>query len=168
MSIWDDVDDIVIATPRTKVQYPSPDPEGEARMWAKVRADRLARTAPVVEEDDSDFDVTVTQEAVEFDEPIRSLASYVKLVHASGYDIVSLGHSRSFAKGKPFKTGANEGKDRPDQEIETQWLYAEKPGVGRIAVSYTIVNGVTRGNMTTYRMNGIRYGDRELKARIKA
>lgn len=134
-------------------------------MWARLKAEREAARENVV--DDSEFEVVVTQEAREFDEPCGPLASYVKLAHANGWTLVKLAHALSFAKGKPFKSGANEGAIRPDQNIETQWLFGEKPGVGRFVVAYTIVNDKVRGTSTYRRMNGIVRSDSELKAMIK-
>ena len=135
-----------------------------ARMWENLRA---ARNATHEETSDEEYEITITETAEEFDDPIRALAGFAKLAHANGWTIHTLAHSRAFAKGKPFKTGANEGTSRPDQEIETQWLYLEKRGVGRISVGYEIVNGVVRGTGTTRRFNGRRYSDKDLKAIIK-
>lgn len=168
MSLWDDVPDIEIPRHliRSKPPFPDPAPELTAKVWERWRAERQAHLHPT-EESDEEYEVTVTREAEEFDEPIKALATFVSLAHKSGWEIVELGHALAFAKGKPFKSGANEGKPRPDQEIETQWLYARKPEVGRIAVSYTIVNGTVRGNMTSRSYNGTKYSDRDFKAIIK-
>ena len=170
MSLWDDVEDIEYRPiHRTKPKYPTYGP-GDGRSWHEYFNELRAQGgegADQSEEDDSEYEVTVTRAAEEFDEPINALATYVKLLHANGWRLANLGHAFAFAKGKPFKTGANEGKPRPDQEIETQWVYAERNG-DRIAVSYTIVNGKVRGNATARRMNGSAYADAELKARIKA
>lgn len=163
--IWDEEEPPNKWLLRSVPAFPDPDPAGTTAMWERLRVER--NEAHVVVEDEDEFEITVTQEAEEFDEPISALGTYVKLAVKSGWDIVNLGHSRAFAKGKPFKSGANEGQSRPDQNIETQWLYAEKEGCGRIAVSYTIINDTTRGTMTARRHNGTAYGDRELKSIIK-
>lgn len=165
-TLWDDVPDIELPRHliRSKVPFPDPDPEFTAAVWERLRA---ARNASHEEVSDDEYEITVTHAAEEFDEPCKALATFVSLAHKNGWRIVNLAHAFAFAKGKPFKSGANEGQPRPDQNIETQWLYAEKEGVGRIAVSYTIVNGVARGNMTVRGFNGARYSDRDFKAIIK-
>jgi hypothetical protein len=164
--LWDSVPDIEVPRHlvRSKVPFPDPAPEMTARMWENLRA---KRNEAHEEEDDSEYAITITEEAEEFDDPIRPLAAYAKLVHASGWTIHTLAHSRAFAKGKPVKTGENAGNSRPDQDIETQWLFAEKPGIGRVVVSYEIVNGTPRGAGVYRRFNGKSYSDRELKAIIK-
>lgn len=166
-SIWDEPEPEETRWLRRSVpDYPNPAPEITAQAYATLRAQRAERQA-ALEVDDSEYEIVITHEAEEFDDPIRSLAGVVKLAHANGWRIHTLAHAYAFAKGKPFKGGANEGQPRPDQEIETQWLYAEKPGVGRLSVAYEIVNGVVRNTNTTRRFNGNRYGDRELKAIIR-
>jgi hypothetical protein len=164
--LWDAVPDIEVPRHlvRSKVPFPDPAPEMTARMWENLRA---ARHEAHEEEDDSEYAITITQEAEEFDDPISPLAAYVKLAHAKGWTIHTLAHSLAFARGKVFKSGANEGQPRADQNIETQWLFAEKPGTGRVVVSYEIVNGTPRGAGVYRRFNGKSYSDRELKAIIK-
>lgn len=148
---------------RSRVQYPDPAPEMTAQMWDNLRAERKARMEVV---DESEYDIVITQEAVEFDEPCGPLATYVKLVHQNGWEIVTLAHSQAFAKGKPYKSGANEGKPRPDENIEQQWLHAKRGGE-RLIVAYEVVNGTVRGARTLRRINGVRLADAEMKARIK-
>jgi hypothetical protein len=133
-------------------------------MWERLRAER---NATIVEDDDSEYDISVTDAAEEFDDPIGPLAQYVKLAHANGWTIHALGHSKAFAKGKPFKTGANEGQPRPDQHIEQQWGYFVRDR-NVVEVSYMIVNGTPRGNMTVRRLNRVAMADRDLKNAIKA
>lgn len=173
IDLWDTVPEpptapqaVRVLTDRTKPAYPDPAPELTAKVWEKIRAEREARKNPDPE-DESEFEITVTQEAEEFDEPVSPLAGYVKLAHANGWEIVQLGHSRAFAKGKPFKSGANEGKPRPDKEIEQQWLYARKAGVGGFAISYTVENGKVQGSKTARIFNRERYADADFKALIK-
>lgn len=164
--LWASVPDIELPRHlfRSKIEYPDPAPEMTARMWENLRARRAER---VEEEDDSEYEITITQEAEEFDEPIRPLSTYVALAHANGWNIHTLAHSRAFLRGRPFKSGEQAGVPRPDQDIETQWFFAEKPGTGRVVVSYEIVNGTPRGAGVYRRFNGKRYSDRDLKAIIK-
>lgn len=187
-SMWDDVEDIDIATPapvipdiperpdysiRTELIYKDADPEGTARMWENLRLERAARhavedaAAAASEAGEEESDITITLPAEEFDDPIKPLAGVVSLAHKNGWEIVSLAHSMAFEKGKPFKTGARAGQVRPDMTHECQWVHLKKPGVGRVAVYYSIVNDVPRGNAVARRFNGNRYSDRELKAIIK-
>lgn len=177
---WAAVDDIeiepVVERPdysqRTELLFKDSDPEGTARMWEKIRADRLARQAALAAEaaevgQVQESPVTVTLEAEEFDEPIKPLATLVSVAHKNGWEIVSLAHSKAFEKGKPVKTGARAGQMNPDKHHECQWVHLSKTGVGRIAVYYSIINDVPRGDTVSRRFNGERYSDRALKAIIK-
>lgn len=177
---WDAVDDIEIEpvfvrpdySKRTELLFTDSDPDGTARMWAKIREDRLARQASLLAEAEDhgkadEFAVVVTAEAEEFDEPIKPLATVVGLAHKNGWDIVSLAHSQAFEKGKPVKTGARAGQMNPDKHHECQWVHLSKAGVGRIAVYYSIINDVPRGDTVTRRFNGERYSARDLNAIIK-
>lgn len=161
---------------RSKVPFPDPDPEGTAKMWEEWKADRARRTAlrvdaPVVDEDATD-DVyknheppVITLEAEEFDDPVSSLASYVKLACGNGWTLIELAHSQCFAKGKTIKSGARAGETHPDREIETQWMKIEKLGVGRAVVSYTIINGKTDSVYRSF--NTLNLSDKDMKAAIK-
>jgi uncharacterized protein (DUF4415 family) len=132
-------------------------------MYARLRAERNAQPT---EEDEAEFDIVITETAHEFDDPISPLAGYLKLAHAHGWEILTLSRSRAFAKGKPFKSGANEGKPRPDQNIENQWCHLRLDR-DIVEVYYTLVNGEPRGNDTMRRLNRERIGDRDLKNYIK-
>jgi hypothetical protein len=149
---------------RSVIEYPDPSPETTAAAWAHLRAERNARHE--AQDDDDEYDIVITHPAEEFDDPCRPLAAYVKLAHANGWEIVTLAHALAFQKGKPFKSGANEGSDRPDVHYDTQWLFARKGGK-RVVVSYTIANGEPRGTLTYRRCNGKRYADAALKNLIK-
>jgi hypothetical protein len=148
---------------RTVPPFPDPDAEGTAAMWARLRAER---DASQVEEDDSEYDVTITQAAEEFDEPISTLAAYLKLGNQHGWEILTLSHSKAFSKGKPFKSGANEGTSRPDQDIEAQWVHLRKDN-DIVEIYVDIVNGVPRGASTVRRLNNQKMADRDLKNYIK-
>lgn len=149
---------------RSTIKYPDPAPELTARAWANLRAERNARNAAT--EDDTEFDIVITQSAEEFDDPISTLAAYIKLAHQHGWEILSLAHSFAYAKGKPFKSGANEGQVRPDQHHETQWTHLRRDN-DIVEVYVSIINEEPRGNLTVRRLNGLKIADRDLKNYIK-
>lgn len=110
--------------------------------------------------------VRITQEAEEFDDPIPTLAAWVKLANANGWEILSLAHALSFAEGLPYLSGAKEGVKRGDREIEVQWAHFRK-GKDRASVLYTLINGKTYGAQTARLFNGEAQGDADMKRKMK-
>lgn len=171
---WDSVPNVDLDG-RTINPYPTTHESGMswAEYFAKMRAEQKALREPEPEDEDEgavvfkDYGpVVVTQEAEEFDDPISALAAWVKRAHAGGWEILSIAHALSFAKGKPFGSGEKEGQPRPDFNIDTQWAHFKR-GKDRASVIYTIVNGKTRGDRTNRYFNGEPVGDKEMQARMK-
>lgn len=169
---WGEVADVSLDG-RSIVPYPDPHPEFTAAVWDRWRAERAARLATVVPDENAGDDVyknneppVITLEAEEFDEPCSALAGYVKLAHSSGWTIAELAHSKATARGKIIQSGERAGQSNPDWDIETQWLKIEKPGVGRAVVSYTLVNDKTYNVYRSF--NGLAgRADKDMKELIK-
>lgn len=169
---WDSVPEYYLDG-RSKVPFPDPHPEFSAAVWDRWRADRVP-DEPIADVDGAS-DVyrnyeppVITLEAEEFDEPIRPLATFVTLAHKSGWSIVELAHSRSFARGKIIQSGERAGERHPDRDTETQWLKIEKSGVGRAVISYTIHNGKAESQATYRSFNGLAgRSDAEMKELIR-
>lgn len=110
--------------------------------------------------------VRITQEAEEFDDPIGPLATYVKLAHKGGWEIVSLAHALSFAEGLAYKTGAKEGTIRADRNIELQWAHFKR-NRQRASVCFTIINDKVQGTATARLFGGVQQSDAEMKEKMK-
>lgn len=168
--LWDTVEE---AEPdwsvRSRLRFPDPDPEGTAAMYARFREERRQRQEAEAEDDGSQYEWVISVTAREFDEPCGPLATYVKLAAKHGWEIVELGHSSAWRHQPPVATGENAGRERPDEHVERQWLYAQR-GSERMTVSYELT-GVyydkVRGQNTVRRINGANYSDADMKAKIK-
>lgn len=173
---WDDVPD-VHPDGRSIIAFPDPHPEFTAGVWDRLRADRKARLGLKDVDPDEDPDARsaykdhyparVTQEAEEFDEPCSALATWVKLAHKQGWEIVELAHAVSVSEGKPYGSGAQAGELRPTRNVDLQWLKIEKAGVGRGLVVYPVVNGKVLGTRVSRRFNGSMVSDAEMKEVVK-
>jgi hypothetical protein len=117
------------------------------------------------EVDPAEFEPIVTQTAGPLDNPISALERYAKLGVQHGWDI-TLGHSKALQRQAPFKSGENEGKARPDRNIEQQWCYMVKDGEV-VEVSYMIVNDKVSSADTLRRLNRVPMSDASLKSVIK-
>lgn len=171
---WDSVPD-VDETGRTICPYPTTAPGGESwhDYFTRYREQQKALTEePEPEEDEGEAvfkdygPVTISREAEEFDEPISTLATWIKAAHKGGWEILSIAHAESFAEGKPIASGERAGQPRPDYNIDTQWAHFKR-GKDRASVIYTIINGKTRGSRTGRYFNGERLGDADMKERMK-
>lgn len=168
--LWDTVEE---AEPdwsiRSRIRYPDPDPEGTAAMYARFRQERLERREAESEVDESQYEWVISDPAREFDDPCGPLATYVKLLVKHGWSLAELAHSAAWRHQPPVATGENAGRERPDEHVERQWVYATR-GSDRLVVSYELT-GVyydkVRGNQTVRRINGVNYSDAEMKAKIK-
>lgn len=172
-SSWDDVPDLTLDG-RSMVPYPDPDPEFTAQVWDRLRAEHAERDRRRAEKAEAPPEVysgyempVITQAAREFDEPIRPLAGWVKLALANGWKLIKLAHALSTMRGKEFAGGEKAGTRRPDRDVELQWAFFEKAGVGRIAVSYPIFNGTVNGTGVARRFNGKSYSDADLRRIVK-
>lgn len=167
---WDTVEE---AEPdwriRSRLRFPDADPEGTAAMYERFREERRARREAEAEDDDTKYDWVISLRATEFDEPCGPLATYVKLAAKQGWEIVELGHSQAWRHQPPVATGDNAGRERPDEHVERQWLYAQR-GHERMVVSYELTgvdHDKVRGQNTVRRINGVNYSDAEMKAKVK-
>ena len=68
------------------------------------KAHRALYHKPEEEEvDEEEYEIVITREAEEFDEPCGPLATWVKRAHESGWKIHTLAHAFSTQKQPPFK-----------------------------------------------------------------
>lgn len=175
---WDDAPRLFSEDGRSIAPYPAPAPTGESwrTYFNRLKSEGLidfGRTEVEDEQDDAAAvfkgyaPVRITSPAEEFDEPISALAAFVKLGHQNGWEIEGLARASSTARGLPYGSGEQRGVLRPDYNIETQWVHLVKPGHGKVSISYTIINGTTRGNRTLRLHNGERKGDADIRRIIK-
>ena len=170
--IWDDVptESYRAEDGRTVSPYKTFGPKNQPGVswheyFAAIRAQYHDPEAE--EEDDEEYEIVITQEAEEFDDPCSPLATWVKRAHAAGWSIHTLAHAFSTQKQKPFKGGERAGQPRPDRNYEAQWLFVEKKGVGRATVYYLLNNGKVESVSTTRSFNGRRVSDKELQEILK-
>lgn len=172
---WDSVPD-VDETGRSFVPFPDPNPEFIAGVWDRWHSTLERRQAAEKREALSDDSLEVFQgyeapvivePATEFDDPCRPLAGLIKLAVANGWEIVEIAHAVSTMKGKPYSGGEKEGQFRPDRTTDLQWAKFEKASVGRILLSFPIVNDEVRSTNVVRSFNGRRYGDRDMRKVMK-
>jgi len=168
---------------RSILPYPDLHPEFTAGVWERQKAYRAQKRAELDAKDntlnhgDDDEDVnsaykdyyppTVTKEAEEFDDPCSALATWVKRVVEGGWELVELAHAESISEGKPYGSGDKAGQIRPTRNVDLQWIKAEKEGVGRVLISYPVIDGKVYGTRVSRGFNGSLYGDADMQKILK-
>lgn len=133
-------------------------------QWIKGKT--IDTEAVEEEEEEVEYDIVITQEAEEFDEPTSALATWVSRAHKAGWEISSLAHAFSEQEQPPFKSGTRAGEARPRREYEAQWLHAKKGG-HRASFYYLLNQGKVVAGKASRHYDGQVKSDAEMKTLIE-
>lgn len=155
---------------RTENPYKTHGPDGDdGETWHEYfQRLRQEREAQVEENADEPILLIVPgREAIDGDPIPSAVSTWVKRLRENGFT-VKVGYSRSFQRGKVFKSGDREGEARPDVTLDQSWIMAYKPGKGMASITYQQPVGgratcIRRMHSQSYRL----VGDAELREWIK-